>query len=101
MAVISQMESPLGRCVGNSLEVKESLDCLRGGGSRDLRELVVLEGGYNIDTIAQSSLYCTEALLSHSHNLQTPSVTPPQPSAVETVNSVVRQLAPYWKSLPR
>ena len=45
MAVISQMESPLGRCVGNSLEVRESLDCLRGGGSRDLRELVVLEGG--------------------------------------------------------
>ena len=45
MAVISQMESPLGRCVGNSLEVRESLDCLRGGGARDLRELVVLEGG--------------------------------------------------------
>ena len=45
VAVISQMESPLGRCVGNSLEVRESLDCLRGGGARDLRELVVLEGG--------------------------------------------------------
>ena len=25
--------------------MRESLDCLRGGGSRDLRELVVLEGG--------------------------------------------------------
>ena len=44
VAVISHMESPLGRCVGNSLEVKESLDSLRGAGARDLRELVVLEG---------------------------------------------------------
>ena len=33
------------RCVGNSLEVEESLECLRGGGSRDLRELVVTQGG--------------------------------------------------------
>lgn len=43
-AVISHMESPLGRAVGNSLEVAEALDCLRGQGPRDLRELVVMEG---------------------------------------------------------
>ena len=43
--MISHMESPLGLTVGNSLEVSESLHCLRGGGARDLRELVVLEGG--------------------------------------------------------
>lgn len=43
-AVISHMESPLGRAVGNSLEVEESLACLRGGGPRDLRRLVVTEG---------------------------------------------------------
>ena len=38
------MESPLGRAVGNSLEVAESVDSLRGEGPRDLRELVVMEG---------------------------------------------------------
>ena len=43
-AVISHMESPLGRAVGNSLEVAESVECLRGEGPRDLRELVVMEG---------------------------------------------------------
>merc|ERR1711971_636764 len=44
-AVISHMQSPLGLTVGNSLEVEESLACLRGGGPPDLRELVVTEGG--------------------------------------------------------
>jgi len=44
VAVISHMESPLGRCVGNSVEVEESLDCLRGVGARDLRDLVILQG---------------------------------------------------------
>ena len=32
------------RCVGNSVEVEESLDCLRGVGARDLRDLVILQG---------------------------------------------------------
>ena len=32
------------RCVGNSVEVEESLECLRGSGARDLRDLVILQG---------------------------------------------------------
>merc|ERR1712088_20413 len=44
-AVISHMQSPLGLTVGNSLEVEESLACLRGAGPPDLKELVVTEGG--------------------------------------------------------
>merc|ERR1712168_1650012 len=44
-AVISHMQSPLGLTVGNSLEVEESLACLRGSGPPDLRELVATEGG--------------------------------------------------------
>lgn len=43
-AVLTAMEEPLGRTVGNALEVAESLDCLRGGGPPDLRE-VTLELG--------------------------------------------------------
>jgi len=44
-AVITNMDSPVGQAIGNSLEVYESLDCLRGGGPADLRELVCVEGG--------------------------------------------------------
>jgi len=44
-AVISNMNTPLGMAVGNSLEVLESVECLQGAGAADLRELVCIQGG--------------------------------------------------------
>ncbi|NWR60668.1 TYPH phosphorylase, partial [Bucorvus abyssinicus] len=44
-AVLSRMDEPLGRCVGNSLEVLEALECLDGRGPPDLRQLVTSLGG--------------------------------------------------------
>jgi pyrimidine-nucleoside phosphorylase len=40
-AVLNPMSEPLGRAVGNALEVIESLECLDGGGPPDLREIVL------------------------------------------------------------
>lgn len=39
------MDRPLGRTVGHTLEILESLDCLRGEGPADLRRLVCVLGG--------------------------------------------------------
>lgn len=38
-ALITCMEAPLGRAVGNGLEVAEGIEVLRGGGPADVREL--------------------------------------------------------------
>jgi pyrimidine-nucleoside phosphorylase len=45
-AVITDMEEPLGRAVGNALELRESVDVLRGGGPPDLRELCLDEAAH-------------------------------------------------------
>ncbi|XP_071357906.1 thymidine phosphorylase [Trachinotus anak] len=44
-AVLSCMDGAIGRCVGNSLEVIESLEALKGKGPEDLMELVTTLGG--------------------------------------------------------
>ncbi|XP_054480788.1 thymidine phosphorylase isoform X2 [Anoplopoma fimbria] len=43
-AVLSRMDSTIGQCVGNSLEVMESLETLKGNGPDDLMELVTTLG---------------------------------------------------------
>ena len=40
-ALITNMEQPLGRFIGNSLELVEAIECLKGGGPKDLRELTI------------------------------------------------------------
>ena len=40
-AILTDMNSPLGRAAGNWLEVKESVDCLENKGPTDLRELTI------------------------------------------------------------
>jgi pyrimidine-nucleoside phosphorylase len=43
-AVMTAMDEPLGRTVGNALELAESIECLRGGGPADVMEVTYALG---------------------------------------------------------
>ena len=42
--VLTDMEAPIGRTIGNALEIRESIEILRGGGPTDTRELTHVLG---------------------------------------------------------
>ena len=45
MAVITDMEQPLGNAIGNTLEVQEAIDILKNQGPEDITELCITLGG--------------------------------------------------------
>ncbi|XP_023189766.1 histone deacetylase 6 isoform X1 [Xiphophorus maculatus] len=63
------------------------------------RVLIILEGGYNLTSISDSMAMCTSVLLGDAPpSLATP-FPPPHHCAVATIREVIRQHAPYWRSL--
>jgi pyrimidine-nucleoside phosphorylase len=48
VALLSDMNQPLGATVGNAIEVREAIETLRGGGPTDLREHCLVVAGHMV-----------------------------------------------------
>jgi len=49
ITILTRMDEPLGRMIGNACEIDESVACLRGEGPPDIEELVVVLGGAMVE----------------------------------------------------
>lgn len=66
-AVLTDMNQPLGAAVGNALEVRETIETLRGGGPADFREHCVTIGGKMLELAGKAgNLEEGQAMLAES-----------------------------------
>ncbi len=63
IAVLTDMDEPLGKAVGNSLEIRECINMLKGRAEPDLEEVVLYLGGW--------MLYIAEEMLEESEEMGT------------------------------
>ncbi len=72
VALLSDMNQPLGNAVGNALELKEAIDTLRGAGPEDFREHCLVIAGHMLayggkaDDVDQGK-QCAEQTLADGH----------------------------------
>ena len=78
VCVLTDMDQPLGRAVGNALEVREALDTVRGNGPQDFTELVL---GACAHLLALSDLGSTRPRAGGWPSRRSPTA-PPQMSGV-------------------
>jgi thymidine phosphorylase len=70
VALITDMDQPLGNMIGNALEVVEVVDVLRGGGPEDLRDLCLELAGWMLhlggvaETVAEGKRQSAELISS-------------------------------------
>lgn len=69
VAIISDMNQPLGHAIGNALEIKEAIDTLQGHGPKDLTELCI-ELGSHMAVLAKQAETVHEASQRLRENLK-------------------------------
>lgn len=106
-AVLSQMDSPIGRCVGNAVEVCEALECLKGRGPDDLKNLVTSLGSYLLQMSGRSATLeagqkaISEVLMNGMALQKFQAMLEAQGVATHISRSLCSEKAEYFKHLRR
>lgn len=66
MALLTNMDKPLGNCIGNQLEVEEAIEILSNKGPRDLRNLCVLISSGMLELISNKTIHDWKPIVEES-----------------------------------
>ncbi|KAM7367386.1 hypothetical protein PAMP_015291 [Pampus punctatissimus] len=106
-AVLSRMDTTIGRCVGNSLEVVESLETLKGNGPEDLMELVTTLGGILlmltglVSGLSEGSRRISEAVIGGAALSKFQAMMEAQGVAKEAIQSLCSTHSDYFSVLKK
>ncbi|XP_037616598.1 thymidine phosphorylase [Sebastes umbrosus] len=104
-AVLSRMDATIGRFVGNSLEVIESLETLKGKGPDDLMELVTTLGGLllqvtgKVSDLPEGRKQISDAVIGGAALSKFQAMMEAQGVANETARSLCSANADYYRIL--
>ncbi|XP_041637003.1 thymidine phosphorylase [Cheilinus undulatus] len=104
-AVLSSMDSTIGRCVGNSLEVIESLETLKGRGPEDLMDLVMTLGGVllvmtgSVSNLSEGRKKISDAVIGGAALSKFQAMMEKQGVAKETAHSLCSAHVDYYSVL--
>jgi len=60
---LTQHDNPLGRTIGNQIEIQETIECLHGNTPTDMHELITKYGGYLLKSTGRAATIEEGALL--------------------------------------
>ncbi len=60
---LTQHDNPLGRTIGNQIEIQETIECLHGNTPADMHELITKYGGYLLKSTGRAETIEKGALL--------------------------------------
>ena len=68
VAILTNMQTPLGKKIGNFLEIEESIEILQGKGPEDVKELTILFGAWmcklagKVESVEEGKILCQNAI---------------------------------------
>ena len=106
VCVITNMDEPVGYNVGNTLEIIETIECLKGNIPEDIKEIITTIGSYIIklagfgDNLEENKVKILENINNGKAYNKFLELVQNQDGNIEYIKDTSKQLPAYYKTVP-